>query len=94
MMLFENIKCYPLANAVWVGEGTPRRDAKPDWRILEQVSEDLYVLSQIQANHVRYAPLYVHHLTLRPPKQIPGNAKQGCVDQMDAYHCFLRDGQA
>ena len=43
---------------------------RPDWRILDRISADLYLLSWAQNSHVRYAPLYIHSFVLCAPRKI------------------------
>ena len=42
----------------------------PVWRILTQISEDCYILSQAQGTYVRYAPLYIHSFRLGTPYKL------------------------
>ena len=43
---------------------------KLDWRILDRISADLYLLSWAQNSYVRYAPLYIHSFVLCIPRKI------------------------
>ena len=43
---------------------------RPNWRILDRLSGDLYVLSRTQNAIVRYAPLYIHSFVLCAPRKI------------------------
>ena len=43
---------------------------RPEWRILDRISADLYLLSWALNSHVRYAPLYIHSFVLCAPRKI------------------------
>lgn len=43
---------------------------RPEWRVLDRISADLYILSWPQNSHVRYAPLYIHSFVLCAPRKI------------------------
>lgn len=40
-----------------------------DWRILERISPNFYILSHTQDTHVRYAPLYITSFPLNAPRK-------------------------
>ena len=40
-----------------------------DWRILERISPDFYILSHTQDTQVRYAPLYITSFPLNAPRK-------------------------
>ena len=42
----------------------------PAWRVLDQLTGGLYVLSQTQNSIVRYAPLFIHSFVLCVPRKI------------------------
>ena len=63
-------KCYPHTNDFKNWNFAPRGFKGPFWRILDRLSDDLYVLSQTQNSHVRYAPLYIHSFVLCTPRKI------------------------
>lgn len=42
----------------------------PKWHVLEQVSQQLYLLCLTWGGHVRYAPLYIHRFRLVFPRKL------------------------
>ena len=40
-----------------------------DWRILERISPNFYILSHTQDTHMRYAPLYITSFPLNAPRK-------------------------
>ena len=63
-------KCYPNASNFKCLKIAPQSEKFPDWRILDRISADMYVLCQTQNSHVRYGPLYVHSFVLCAPRKI------------------------
>ena len=60
----------PLTSNFNAQPDAPRGRNRPDWRILDRLSGDLYVLSQTQNSIVRYAPLFIHSFVLCAPRKI------------------------
>jgi hypothetical protein len=55
-----------------------------DWRILERISPDFYILSHTQDTHVRYAPLYITSFPLNAPrKQLDAQLFQNRYDRSE-----------
>ena len=40
---------------------SPQSKKEPKWRILAQVSENIYILCSTSDGYVRYAPMYIHN---------------------------------
>ena len=57
-------KCYPLTNALYRPLEVGQQAKCSDWRVLERISENLYILCRSYDSYVRYLPLYIH--TFRP----------------------------
>ena len=63
-------KCYPLADAFMVPNQYPQSRKAPKWRILAQVSENVYILCSTSEGYVRYAPMYIHSFRLIAPRRL------------------------
>ena len=63
-------KCYPITSDFKNLSIVPYGVKQPAWRILDRISGDLYVLSQLQNDQARYAPLFVHSFALCAPRKI------------------------
>ena len=67
---------------------------RPSWRILDRLSADLYVLSQSQKSHVRYALLFVHSFVLCAPRKIleatQFNQRYRCYEEIESVQDRLR----
>ena len=63
-------KCNPITSDFNARGEMACGGKRPEWRILERVSEDLYILSWPQDSGVRYAPLYIHSFPLCAPRKI------------------------
>lgn len=66
----EDSKCYPLADAFMVSNQYPQSKREPKWRILSQVSENIYILCSTSDGYVRYAPMYIHSFRLIAPRKL------------------------
>ena len=66
----ENSKCYPLTDAFMVPNQSPQSRKEPKWRILTQVSENMYILCSTLDGCVRYAPMYIHSFRLIAPHRL------------------------
>lgn len=63
-------KCYPLTDAFMVPNQYPQSRKEPRWRILAQVSENMYILCSALDGCVRYAPMYIHSFRPIAPRKI------------------------
>lgn len=63
-------KCYPIANDFNSQQGAHQGAKRPDWRILDRISVDFYILAWAQNTHVRYAPLFIHSFVLCAPRRL------------------------
>ena len=63
-------KCYPHTDDFKSQRLASQGFKRPAWRILNQLSGDLYVISQVQNSIVRYAPLFIHSFVLCAPRKI------------------------
>ena len=63
-------KCYPHTNEFENLPQAPQGSKRPDWRILDRISENFYVLCYSQNLCVRYAPLYIHSFPLCAPRKL------------------------
>ena len=59
----ENSKCYPITSEFQSQHRIPQDTRRPDWRLLGQISPDLYILCHTQNSHVRYLPLFTVFLS-------------------------------
>ena len=66
----EDSKCYPLTDAFMVPNQYPQSRKEPRWRILAQVSENMYILCSALDGCVRYAPMYIHSFRPIAPRKI------------------------
>ena len=64
------IVCYPLTDAFMVPNQYPQSRKEPRWRILAQVSENMYILCSALDGCVRYAPMYIHSFRPIAPRKI------------------------
>ncbi len=48
----------------------PQSKKEPKWRILTQVSENMYILCSTLDGCVRYAPMYIHSFRLIAPRKL------------------------
>ena len=49
---------------------SPQSRKAPKWRILAQVSENIYILCSTSDGYVRYAPMYIHSFRLIAPRKL------------------------
>ena len=49
---------------------SPQSRKEPKWRILTQVSENMYILCSTLDGCVRYAPMYIHSFRLIAPRKL------------------------
>lgn len=49
---------------------SPQSRKAPKWRILAQVSENIYILCSTSEGYVRYAPMYIHSFRLIAPRRL------------------------
>lgn len=49
---------------------TPQRGETHEWRILTQISENMWILCSTYDGCVRYAPLYIHSFRLIAPRKL------------------------
>ena len=49
---------------------SPQSRKEPKWRILTQVSENMYILCSTLDGCVRYAPMYIHSFRLIAPRRL------------------------
>ena len=63
-------ECYPLTDAFMVPNQYPQSRKEPRWRILAQVSENMYILCSALDGCVRYAPMYIHSFRPIAPRKI------------------------
>jgi len=63
-------KCYPITSDFKNVSIAPYGIKPPVWRILDRISGDLFVLSQLQNDQARYAPLFIHSFVLCAPRKI------------------------
>ena len=68
MMLFT--KCYPIASDFKNLSIARSGGKRPAWRILDRLSDNVYLFSKTQDSHVRYAPLFIHSFALCAPRKI------------------------
>ena len=47
----------------------PQSRKEPKWRVLAQVSENIYILCSTSDGYVRYAPVYIHSFRLIAPRR-------------------------
>lgn len=55
---------------LWFQTSTPQSRKEPKWRILAQVSENIYILCSTSDGYVRYAPMYIHSFRLIAPRKL------------------------
>ena len=49
---------------------SPQSRKAPKWRVLAQVSEDIYILCASSDGYVRYAPMYIYSYRLIAPRRL------------------------